>query len=203
MWRQILGMTAYITFIMVFMFFFIDNMWGWEYSKYTEDYDDNGLPTGTLKVKTMLFNTFIYFHIFNEINCRAIKAKEFNVFANISTNFYFIAVIAGEFIAQYYFVQWGGKITQCTPLDGEQHAFCLLFGSSSLLVSLLLKLTPESLADKIPKFLDESEKLDESNKTMKFFNSANTKVTDIKLLKKSAAPAEPETKNEDEEQKSA
>ena len=99
MWRQILGMTAYITFIMVFMFFFIDNMWGWEYSKYTEDYDDNGLPSGTLKVKTMLFNTFVYFHIFNEINCRAIKAKEFNVFANISTNFYFIAVIAGEFIA--------------------------------------------------------------------------------------------------------
>ena len=70
-------------------------------------------------------------------------------------------------------------------------------------MSLLLKLTPESLADKIPKFLDESEKLDESNKTMRFFNSANTKVTDIKLLKKSAAPAEPETKNEDEEQKSA
>lgn len=79
----------------------------------------------------------------------------------------------------------------------------MLFGSTSLLVSLLLKLTPEFLTDKIPKFLDESEKLDESNKTMKFFNSTKGKVTDIKLLNKSDAPAEPETKQEDEEQKSA
>lgn len=34
MWRQILGMTLHITLVMVFMFFFLDDMWDLEFPSF-------------------------------------------------------------------------------------------------------------------------------------------------------------------------
>lgn len=77
MWRQILGMTAYIVGMMILMFFTIESI----------------LETSGKK-STLLFNTFIYLNLFNEINCRKVSAQGFNVFEHIHRNIYFIAVFA-------------------------------------------------------------------------------------------------------------
>jgi magnesium-transporting ATPase (P-type) len=77
MWRQILGMTAYIVGMMVLMFFTIESI----------------LETQGKRL-TLLFNTFIYLNLFNEINCRKVSADGFNVFEHIYRNIYFIAVFA-------------------------------------------------------------------------------------------------------------
>ena len=96
MWRQIYGMTAYIVTVMVILYFFVDNMWDIDYDNGDELFVD-GLPSNKCLVYTMLFNTFILMHLFNEINCRKIGATEFNMFHNILANWYFIAVVGGLF----------------------------------------------------------------------------------------------------------
>lgn len=105
-------MTAYIVLVMVILFFFVDNMWGLSYSVTEDFYDSTGAATEKLTTYTILFNVFIYMHLFNEINCRKIGATEFNVFHNIFSNWYFIIVVGGLMVLQYFFVQ-AGFITRC------------------------------------------------------------------------------------------
>ena len=84
--------------VMVILLFTIEYMWDLEFA-ITDD-----MKANKLKVYTILFNTFIYMHLFNEINCRKIGATEFNVFHNIFANWYFIFVVGGLMLAQYFFV---------------------------------------------------------------------------------------------------
>lgn len=165
---------------MVILFFFVDNMWGLEYSVTDEFYKDK-VATDKLVTYTILFNTFIYMHLFNEINCRKIGATEFNVFHNIFSNWYFIFVVGGLMVAQYFFVQVG-SMTRCAPLTAEQHAFCIVIGSTVLVVAALLKLTPAELTNKMPIAVDENKPVDENNKIMAMYNQqANAKVTKPKV----------------------
>ena len=41
------------------------------------------------------------------------------------------------------------------PLEDREHAACILWGASTLVVSALLKLTPEAWTKKIPIRIDE------------------------------------------------
>jgi Ca2+ transporting ATPase len=88
MWRQIYGISAYIILIMIVFYFFVDNMWGLDYTTASEldkyrRFDDSNNSTVLCHHYTLLFNTFMWMHIFNEINCRKVGATEYNVFHNI------------------------------------------------------------------------------------------------------------------------
>ena len=169
MWRQIYGVSAYMAIVMVILFFFVDNMWDIEYNN-ADPMFIAGVPTPKCHVYTLLFNTFICMHIFNEINCRKVGATEFNVFHNITANWYFIVIIAGITGLQYTFVQYGGILTTCHPLTPREHAFCIMWGSSVLVVSALLKLTPAEFFEKMPIVIDENKALDENDPIMAAYN---------------------------------
>ena len=56
--------------------------------------DDGSTDTETVasdrkKHYTLLFNTFVFLHVFNEMNCRKIGVKQFNIFAGFFSNFLF------------------------------------------------------------------------------------------------------------------
>lgn len=53
---------------------------------------------------TMIFNTFIFMQVFNEINCRKIGEKEFNVFADIFNNGLFLFIVAITVVTQLLLV---------------------------------------------------------------------------------------------------
>lgn len=171
MWRQILGMTAYITAVMILLFFTIEHIMG-----------------SKEKRGTLLFNSFIFLHLFNEINCRNVNGKSLNVFEHIHRNLYFIFVFAATIAIQLLMVEYGGGFTQCSALDSQENAFCLLIGSTSLLASLVLKLLPESIDKNLPVLLDENKSANDS-KFVKLYNKVNeAKVTEIKVnLKKKPA----------------
>ena len=181
---------------MVILFFFIDDMWGLEYDitdgffwtngdiKDGKITDENlvGKPRDILVVYTLLFNTFIYLHLFNEINCRKVGATEFNVFHNLFANWYFIFTVGGLMVAQYFFVQLGSTMTRCAPLDAQQHAFSIVIGSTVLVAGAILKLTPAELTNKMPIVVDENKPVDESNKVMLMYNQqASAKMTKPKV----------------------
>jgi hypothetical protein len=56
--------------------------------------------------------------LFNEINSRKVNADGFNVFAGIFGNLYFVCVFVITIAIQLIMVEYGGNITNCTPLTG-------------------------------------------------------------------------------------
>jgi Ca2+ transporting ATPase len=46
---------------------------------------------------TYIFNTFVFLQLFNEINCRKVGRRDFNVMEKFLHNYYFIGVLAGTF----------------------------------------------------------------------------------------------------------
>ena len=177
MWRQIYGMTAYITAVMIVLFFFVDDMWGLTLVN-SDPFFIDGVPSDKCVHYTLLFNTFVFMHLFNEINCRKIGATQFNVFHNILPNWQFMLVVGSLFAMQIVIVQYGGVLTGCAPLTADKHAFCVMIGASVLLVSAILKLTPASWTEKMPLAVDENKPIDENDPILKMYNKqANAKVT--------------------------
>jgi Cation transporting ATPase, C-terminus len=180
MWKQIIGMTIYITFVMVFLFFFLDNMWDLgDFQFQQEWFDTDGNASAKCVYFTMLFNCFMYLHIFNEFNCRKIRPDQINVFENLFGNFFFLAVISFTIAVQYFMIEYGGRMARCADLLGEQHAFCVLVGATSLIASPLIKLLPEQLTDKILLRRIINERADCRNDPLvnAYLKQANKKVT--------------------------
>ena len=88
---------------------------------------------------------FVYMHLFNLINCREVKPSRRNVFSEISKNWYFILTFCLIAVLQYLLVQWGGTIVRTAPLEGKQHAYCVILGLTVFIPSFALKLLPSRL----------------------------------------------------------
>lgn len=132
MWRQILGITLYSSLVMFIMFWFNEDIWGFNYTM--SDPDTSNLDSQAAKdlialnqdnkkrAFTMLFNIFVYIHLFNMINCREIKPTRRNVFKGMTSNYYFIGIFFAIVVIQYSIVQFGvlGAIFSTAKLTGEQ-----------------------------------------------------------------------------------
>ncbi len=112
-----------------------------------------------LRHYTYIFNTFVFLQIFNWINCRKIGGKEFNVFEKFFHNLYFLAIVIGTFAAQIVFVQIFPSLINCCCLSRGEWGACIAAGSTPLIVSFMLKLTPQAWVDSVPihKFVSEDK----------------------------------------------
>jgi hypothetical protein len=86
----------------------------------------------------------------NMINCRKIGKRDFNVFESFFHNSYFLIIFLGIFGVQYALVNVFPSITGCVPLSKSEWGAHIVIGSTVLLASLMLKLTPEKWVNKIP-----------------------------------------------------
>ena len=93
------------------------------------------------------------------INCRVVEDKEYNIFAGIWKNIFFILVIAFEFFLTWLMVDIGATVigssligtANMKPMD---HLICWLIGASTLPIGALIKLIPVHHFDKINEHLD-------------------------------------------------
>lgn len=89
---------------------------------------------------TIFFTVFVYFQVFNSINCRKINKRQRNVFEGITSHlqfvFYEIIIIAMHLIL----VTFGGSGLRLKRLTHLQHIVCFLCASSSLLIDYLVKI---------------------------------------------------------------
>ena len=177
MLKQIYGMTIYIFFVSTILYFFVDNAWGIEYNNSDQMFDSDGYPTNKGVVYTMIFNSFVWMHIFNEFNCRKVGARQYNVFTDLISNWMFLVVMAVIITLQVLLVQVFNQFAQTAPLTGKQHAYCIMIGSTSLLISLILKLLPASLNSKIPRLVDENQEPKDDKLMSAFNNQAKARVS--------------------------
>jgi len=81
---------------------------------------------------TLIFNTFVFMQIFNEINARKLRNDEYNVFAGFLNNFLFLGIVITTTIVQVALVQYGGQPIRTSPLSLNQHLLCIGIGLFSL-----------------------------------------------------------------------
>ena len=90
---------------------------------------------------TVIFNTFVFMQIFNEINARKIHG-EWNVFTGIHRNIVFLCVVVGQLTVQIIIVQFGGIVFTTRGLTWDLWLWCIFLGSTELLIGQLLLLIP-------------------------------------------------------------
>ncbi|RKP25553.1 hypothetical protein SYNPS1DRAFT_15497 [Syncephalis pseudoplumigaleata] len=91
---------------------------------------------------TMVFNTFVWLQIFNELNSRRLDSS-INVFKHLQNNRIFIGISVLIVACQVIIVQVGGLAFKTTPLNGVQWATCIVIGLFSLPVGALVRLIPD------------------------------------------------------------
>jgi Ca2+-transporting ATPase len=93
-------------------------------------------------LQTIVFNTFVFCQIFNEINCRRIDSK-LNVFHNITKNRFFIFIFFLCVGLQCIIVNFGGAAFQVTQVDGIAWAISVCVGLLALPVGVIVRLIPD------------------------------------------------------------
>ncbi|CAK4657383.1 unnamed protein product, partial [Aphanomyces euteiches] len=91
---------------------------------------------------TMVFNTFVFLQLFNEINARRIH-DEVNVFSGIFRNKLFVGMALAQVVLQACIVQFGSYAFGCVALDGTQWVICLALGALSLPMRFVLRLVSD------------------------------------------------------------
>ena len=96
-----------------------------------------------------IFNTFIMYSLFNQINCRIID-DSLNIFKRISKDIRFIIFSLFELGIQILLVIFGNKFFHCVKggLSLQQWRYSILFASVTFIVNFITKLIP------LEKFID-------------------------------------------------
>eukprot|EP00808_Paulinella_micropora_P002140 g19071.t1 len=142
MWRNILCQTFWQLAVLLFLLFTPETVVN---DAFPGDPDDHH------KHFTIIFNTFVWMQIFNEINSRKVNAEQ-NVFEIFFDNMYFPAILVFTVLMQIAMVQVFGKFTDTVPLSIEDWGVSVLFGLSGLFpIGVLVRLIPVDVdAGRVP-----------------------------------------------------
>ncbi|EQC30590.1 hypothetical protein SDRG_11646 [Saprolegnia diclina VS20] len=102
------------------------------------DREKTAFPNDPTEHYTIIFNTFVFLQLFNEINARRIH-DELNVFDGFFQNKLYLGVQVIQVVLQVLIVQFGGLVFKCKALSVGQWFICLGIGALSLPVGLLLR----------------------------------------------------------------
>ncbi|AES90718.1 calcium-transporting ATPase 2, plasma membrane-type [Medicago truncatula] len=128
MWRNILGQALY-QFVVIW---FLQSVGKWVFFL-------RG-PNADIVLNTLIFNTFVFCQVFNEINSR--EMEEIDVFKGIWDNHVFVAVISATVVFQIIIVEYLGTFANTTPLSLVQWIFCLGVGYMGMPIAVRLKQIP-------------------------------------------------------------
>jgi Ca2+ transporting ATPase len=129
MWANMLGQATYQIVVILVLFF--------------DGYNWFGIPPGWTTNDsihyTIIFNSFVWMQLFNEINCRNLNG-EFNVFKGVFKNPLFCGIWLSTSILQVLMVEFGSYAMSVSPtgLSGIYWVISLAFGVGSLFVQQVI-----------------------------------------------------------------
>lgn len=92
----------------------------------------------------MIFNTFVWLQIFNELNSRRLD-NGFNCFTGLQRNPYFICINLFMVGCQIAIMFVGGKVFSVTGMTGVQWAISVALPALSLPWAILVRLFPDEM----------------------------------------------------------
>ncbi|KAG9158404.1 hypothetical protein Leryth_013151 [Lithospermum erythrorhizon] len=93
-------------------------------------------------LNTLIFNTFVFCQVFNEINSR--DMEKINVLRGMFSSWLFMFIIVSTVAFQVVIVEFLGTFADTVPLSSQLWSASVLMGSGSLLVAVVLKFIPVS-----------------------------------------------------------
>ncbi|KAM4091843.1 hypothetical protein ACJW30_09G166700 [Castanea mollissima] len=91
-------------------------------------------------LNTLIFNSFVFCQVFNNINSREIE--KINIFRGMFDSWIFLGVMVGTVAFQVIMVEFLGDFAGTVPLSWQLWLLSVLLGSVSLLVAVILKCIP-------------------------------------------------------------
>jgi calcium-translocating P-type ATPase len=132
MMKNIVGQGVYQVVILCFILFAGPYIW------YLDD--------GSNRHYTLIFNSFVFAQVFNELNSRKCNG-ELNVFDGLFTNWIFIAVLIITVSLQVIIIEFGSVAFQTAALSTEEWFTTVLIGFGSLPLGLILRVIPVPVMD--------------------------------------------------------
>ncbi|KAE8688901.1 Calcium-transporting ATPase 3, plasma membrane-type [Hibiscus syriacus] len=140
MWRNIIGQSIYQLIVLGVLNFDGKQLLGITGSD------------ATIVLNTVIFNSFVFCQVFNEINSRYIE--KINIFRGMFSSWIFTGVIVATVAFQVVIVEYLGTFASTVPLSWQLWLHCILIGSVSLIVGVILKCIPVESAHVKPKHHD-------------------------------------------------
>ncbi|GMH17978.1 hypothetical protein Nepgr_019819 [Nepenthes gracilis] len=132
MWRNILGQALY-QFVVI-----------WYLQTRGKAVFDLEGPDSDLILSTLIFNSFVFCQVFNEISSR--EMEKINVFEGILNNYVFVAVLLSTVLFQIIIVQCLGTFANTSPLSLPQWFISIFLGFLGMPVAAALKKIPVGLS---------------------------------------------------------
>ena len=94
---------------------------------------------------TLVFNTFVWLQIFNELNNRRLD-NHINIFEGILHNYLFLAINLIRIGGQALIIHVGGEAFRITPLNGKEWGLSVGLGAMSVPWGALIRKFPDAWA---------------------------------------------------------
>ncbi|PQQ03565.1 calcium-transporting ATPase 2 plasma membrane-type isoform X1 [Prunus yedoensis var. nudiflora] len=128
MWRNILGQSLY-QFTVIWLL----------QAKGTAMFGLDG-PDSHVILNTLIFNTFVFCQVFNEISSR--EMEEIDVFKGILDNYVFVGVLSSTVLFQIIIVEFLGRFASTAPLTLAQWFITVFIGFLGMPIAAGLKKIP-------------------------------------------------------------
>ncbi|XP_059642567.1 calcium-transporting ATPase 2, plasma membrane-type [Cornus florida] len=128
MWRNILGQSLYQFMVIWFL-----------QTKGKALFGLDG-PGSDLILNTLIFNTFVFCQVFNEISSR--EMEKIDVFEGILDNYVFVGVLSCTVFFQIIIIEYLGTFASTTPLTLIQWFFSVFIGFLGMPIAAALKKIP-------------------------------------------------------------
>lgn len=187
-YRAIYGNSIWMILMMMIAIFGREAMWGIEKYPLTTQTEctvdiaegEDCVASNNKKTHlTLIFNTFMFFQIWNLLNAKQVNKKKLNPFSNLLLSNWIVVAVALALAAFQYVVcfLWIGVAFEIAPVEETiQFSSSVALAATVLASAALLKYVPEKYAAKIP-VLNEEEALGSSSKLMQAYETqANAKA---------------------------
>lgn len=177
-WRQVWGIGLYQTLFCTFAIWFGPWLY-YNVGDYANDTDSNSTDEQGQHKKmhmTLVYNTFVWMCIFNMMNCRVVGVRDFNVFANFTASWTYIAVLIFIIVIQVLATGDCGAwntlphLFVTSEISWSDQYTCIVSAATVLLASFILKLTPEEWFTKHIVTIDENKVYGEGTALMNFYD---------------------------------
>ncbi|ETM54210.1 calcium-translocating P-type ATPase, PMCA-type [Phytophthora nicotianae] len=136
MTKHIIGQSIYQLVILLMLTFVGEKMLDVPSGRY-QDLDESHKNEPTQHM-TVIFNTFVWMQLFNELNCRKIH-DEPNVLEGLMGNRVYIYVTILQILMQLVIVQCTGSFFNCEPLTASQWGVSIGLGAISMPLRVILR----------------------------------------------------------------
>lgn len=140
MWKMIIGQAVYQIVVVLVLYYAGLDIFEWPAGP------NPPAPNllGTEIRNTVVFNTFVWMQIFNQLNSRRLDNK-LNVFEGIFHNWFYwiinVIMIAGQIMIVFV----GGAAFSVTRIAGRDWAICIVLGAISIPVAIIIRLVPNEI----------------------------------------------------------